>query len=256
MEKDLAQLVEKLSLAAGPNLNSVVLYGSAASGEYHPKHSDLNVLAVLERLSAGELDLLNPVGTWWAGKGNPAPLLFAREELHRSADIFAIEFIDICAHRRILQGEDLFEGFLVPMWLHREQVERELRTKLLGLRQSYLLASPRGDARVKLMTASVSTFATLFRHALLALGEGDPAKPALGKREAISNLATLFGFDAGAFDEILDVREGKRSAKDLDVAATFSRYLSAIERAMDQVDKRFASGAPPDENQSVRRAGK
>lgn len=255
MERDLAQLVDKLSAAAGPKLKSVVLYGSAASGEHLPKHSDLNVLAVLERLGAAELDALHPVATWWAGKGNPPPLLLTRGELRRSADVFAIELVDICAHRRILQGEDIFAGFTVPMQLHREQVERELRGKLLALRQTYLLASRRGDARLKLMTASVSTFATLFRHVLLALessggNAGAKAAPRT-KREAISSLAALFGFDARPFGDILDVREGKRAAKDLDTS-TFSQYLAAIERAMDEVDKRFASGAPPDGNQPAR----
>ena len=102
------------------------------------------------------------------------------------------------------------------------------------------------------MTASVSTFATLFRHVLLTLeGTGAKAQPRT-KREAISSLAALLGFDARPFSDILDVREGKRAAKDLETS-TFSQYLAAIERAMDEVDKRFASGAAPGGNQPARR---
>jgi hypothetical protein len=198
----------------------------------------LNVLAVLERLDVAALDTLTAVAGWWARKGNPAPLLFTREEIERSADTFAIEFTDICAHRRVLQGEDVFAHLVVPMTLHRQQVERDLRTKLLGLRQSYLLASPRGDARLNLMTASVSTFAALFRNALIALGGEQPR----GNRDGVARLAALLGFDPGPFNALLDVREGKRSAKSLDVTATFRDYLGAIEKAMEEVDTRFADG--------------
>src|SRR5215472_1365183 len=104
MEKGLKELVSKLAAAAGTNLKSVVLYGSAASGEFNPKHSDLNVLCVLEDLDPRALAVLNPAVTWWARKGHPAPLIFGLDELQRASDVFALEFLDIKAHHRILWG--------------------------------------------------------------------------------------------------------------------------------------------------------
>ena len=138
MEKDLSELVEKLKQAAGANLRSVVLYGSAASGEFHPKHSDLNVLCLLERLDAAELAKLTPAAAWWERKGHPAPLVFTLEELRRSADVFAIELLDIQASRRVLFGEDVFTGLDVPMSLHRQQVERELHTNLIQIGRAHV----------------------------------------------------------------------------------------------------------------------
>ena len=162
MEKDLSELVEKLKHAAGANLRSVVLYGSAASGEFHPKHSDLNVLCVLERLDAAELARLNPAAAWWERKGHPAPLVFTLEELRRSADVFAIELLDIEASRRVLFGEDVFTGLEVPMSLHHQQVERELHTNLIRLRQAYL-AAPR-DTK----TQDYNTYIGLFPNSVFA----------------------------------------------------------------------------------------
>ena len=43
-EKLTSEFVEKIRAAAGDNLLSVVLYGSAADGEFHPEYSDLNLL--------------------------------------------------------------------------------------------------------------------------------------------------------------------------------------------------------------------
>jgi predicted nucleotidyltransferase len=239
MEKDLNELVQKLKAAAGDNLKSAVLYGSAVSGEFHPKHSDLNVLCVLERLDALELTKLGPVASWWMRKGHPAPLAFTREDLHRSADVFAIELLDIKAGRRVLFGEDVFATMEVPMDLHRLQVERELRVSQVRLRQHFLAAHSIPKAVMRLMTESISSFVALFRHALLALGELPPE----GKREVVNRAAALLGFDATPFQAVFDVREGKQKVGSLDVETTFRRYLEGITRVTDEVDRRIAGGS-------------
>jgi predicted nucleotidyltransferase len=242
MEKELKELVDKIKAAAGTNLKSVVLYGSAASGEFNPKHSDLNVLCVLEELDPQALAVLSPAATWWARKGHPTPLIFSLDELRRASDIFALEFIDIKAHHRILWGQDIFASLEIPMGLHRVQVERELRTGLLKLRQRYL-AAPSDTTRVLgLMTESVSSFASLFRHALLALDEYTPERLPHRKREIIGSLAKLLDFDASPFYAVLDIREGRLKPGQVDVPSTFRAYLQGVERVTNQVDERLASG--------------
>ncbi|MGH9432598.1 MAG: nucleotidyltransferase domain-containing protein [Terriglobia bacterium] len=231
----MAELVERLKSSAGSNLSSVVLYGSAAAGEFHPRHSDLNILCLLARLEAADLARLSPPTRWWTKKGHPAALLFTLEELRHSADVFAIELLDIQASHRLLFGADPFPSLTVPLTLHRHQVERELRQNLIRLRESYVSAA--GDAKwiLKLMTGSVSTFATLFRHALIALGE----KPAGSRMEATNQLASLLGFDPGAFLTILSVREGKLRGREIGIESVFANYLQAATKVAEEIDRRF-----------------
>ncbi len=238
-EDDLKELVKKLNEAAGGNLLSAVLYGSAAAEEFHEGHSDLNVLCIAHTLGRGDLEKLHSPSAWWVKKGHPAPLFLTLKELDHSADLFAIELLDIKAARRMLHGEDIFATLEVPLHLHRLQVERELRNKTLRLRQIYL--SHPGDDRktVELMTASISSFAALFRHALIALGEEPPA----GKRGAINRLGSVLGFDPASLHTILDVREGKKRGRDLDIPATFEAYLDAVSKAADEIDRRFMGGS-------------
>src|SRR6516162_5008860 len=238
MEKELKELVRKLEAAAGTQLTSVVLYGSAASGEFHARHSDLNVLCVLENLDTLALASLSPVVTWWARKGHPAPLIFSLEELQRASDVFAIEFLDIKARHRILWGQDVFTALEVPTGLHRVEVERELRTDLLKLRQHYLTTPGDNKAVLRLMTESVSSFASLFRHALIALGETTAEQLSHRKREIIDRAAHLLGFDAGGFNTVLDIREGRLRPGQVDVPATFRSYLQAVEKVTNEVDDR------------------
>jgi len=236
MEKALNRLVEKLKAAAGSNLKSVVLYGSAARGEFHHGHSDLNVLCVLDKMDAAELEKLSAPAAWWEQKGHPAPLVFTLEELRNAADVFAIELMDIRDSRRVLYGEDVFAGLEVPTRLHALQVERELRTNLVRLRQAYLRAPGNNSAVLELMDASVGGFKTLFRHALIALGTEAPKSG----REAIEHLAKMMNFDPSPFQTLRELREGTRKRGQVDVAATFRGYLAAITRVTEEVDRRLA----------------
>jgi len=239
MEKLLAEFEEKLKVAAGKNLRALVLFGSAARGEYHARHSDLNLLLLLERAGADDLEALHESVAWWERKKFPAPQIFTLEELRASADIFAIELLDMKAHHRMIYGEDFFEQLAVPMELHRLQVERELRTNWVKLRRGILLAPPKDRVRTALMDASVSTFVTLFRHALIALGEEPPS----GRREVVAQIARLVGARPDAFESVLETREGKRPARELNARETLRGYLELVERVTEEVDRRLAGGA-------------
>src|ERR1700689_398398 len=95
MPATLDQLVEKLQKAHGADLVSVVLYGSAASGDHNEKFSDYNVLCVLKQITPMQLGASEAIFRWWREAGNPAPLLLTEDEVRTSTDCFAIEFHDI-----------------------------------------------------------------------------------------------------------------------------------------------------------------
>ena len=92
-----------------------------------------------------------------------------RNEIARSVDVFTIELIDMQKHHRVLFGDDAIKGLAIPANLHRVQVEYELREKLALLRQHVVLALGSDSRLWDLLLRSVSSFATLFRHALIVL---------------------------------------------------------------------------------------
>ena len=238
-EQDLTDLVTKLKDAAGSNLLSVILYGSAATNEFNEGHSDLNILSLMQSLGRDDLAKLHDASAWWVKKGHPAPLFFTIDELHHSSDIFAIEFLDIKAAHRILHGDDVMTALHIPMDRHHLQVERELRNNTLRLRQHYLRYPTNSKKTLELMTSSISSFAALFRHALIALGQGAPSS----KRETMDRLGSVLGFDPAPFHAIFDIREGRKRERDVDVQATFSAYLENVSKVTDEVDRRLA--VPP-----------
>jgi predicted nucleotidyltransferase len=231
----LDEFVQKLKATAPDNLKSVILYGSAATEEFHTKHSDLNLLCIVDRADTRQIEALHEPVKWWVKRGHRSPLVFTLEELLRSADVFTIELLDMKAHHRVLLGEDLLAGLAVPMHNHAIQVERELRTDWLRLRQAILAAPKRESAYLDLMVASFSTFVALFRHALIAMAE----PPAANKREAIDRVAQFAHSDPAGFHAILDLREGKRKDKDIDVENTLNRYFALVEAVTDEFDRQL-----------------
>jgi hypothetical protein len=231
--------VERLRQAAGANLESVILFGSAVSGDFHPGLSNLNLLCVLRDSSFAALRSLAPVAKWWDRQKQPPPLCMTRQELERSTDVFTIELLDMQQHHRVLFGENVVQGLRISMSLHRVQVEYELREKLILLRQQLLLAADNNSRLWDLLLRSVPSIATLFRHALIALG--NPEKT--GRREAVQALAKHVEFDSSAINQLLEVREQKADRKRMDIQDICGRYLSAIEKVTAAVDKALDSGA-------------
>lgn len=232
-EKLLKEFTERVKFAAGANLQSLVLYGSGADDEPPAKQQDINVLCVLSDADAASLRKLAADIRWWMLQGQPKPMIFTAEELRRSADVFAIEFTDIKHRHRILFGKDYLNDLDVPMNLHRAQVERELRTNEIRLREEYLAVALDSGKQVELMKASLSSFLTLFRHALIAL-DGDAPE----KKEAVIEAASKkFGFEPAPFRQVLEMKQGAKLDRGADAGALFASYLQGVTRVTEEVDR-------------------
>jgi len=237
-DKTINDFVSRLRAAAGANLESVVLFGSAVAGDFHPEFSNVNLFCVIRDSSFAALQSLAPAVKWWNAQKQPPPLFMTRDEIEHSTDVFTIELLDMQQHHRVLFGEDVVQGLSIPGSLHCLQVEYELREKLALLRQHLLLASGNDSRMWELLLRSVSSFATLFRHALIVLGHDAP----VGKREAVEALSKRIGFDASGILQVLDVRERKSDRKKFNVTEVFSRYLAALEQVAAAVDRMLDSG--------------
>ena len=228
----LSEFTAKLRAAAGENLSSVILYGSAADGEFHPDYSDLNLLCIFRDTSFASLNKISGVVEWWRKKKHHPPLVVTEKELRDTADVFSIEFIDMKQRHRILYGADVLRDLNVPMQLHRSQLEYELREKFFLLRQHVLLAGADDKALWEAMLNSLSSFTTLFRHALIELGETSRKH----SREALQELASRLNFDASAFVQLMEVRGRRLDRKQLRAQDVAARYLSTIEKVAGAVD--------------------
>ena len=226
------ELVKRLQQDLGDKLTSVVLYGSAAAGDHAGKRSDYNVLVVAADLGSATLDAMSGTARRWVRSGNPPPLLFTLERLKQSADVFPIELLDIKSCHRVLCGEDVIEQVTCSEANLRLELEHELKGKLIGLREQYLLTGGKPGAVADLMIESLSTFQVLFRAALRLYRDTVPQQ----KQEAAEQLAAHIEFDPGVVARVLALKSGEQKQRDLDTADLFRRYIAAVEQVVDAVD--------------------
>src|SRR3974377_98249 len=219
----LQKLVDRLHFACGDELVSVVLDGSRAREDFHEQYSDVNLLVVLRQMKPGIYPGLAGALKWWSHEEKlRPPIIMTHEELRESADVFAIEMLDIQASHKTLYGEDAVSGIVVPMNLHPGEVEHDLRTALLRLR-NHLLLTDDGDEELKLVMAkSVTSVVVLFRHALIALKENAPnAKP-----KVLEHAAEVFGFNELPLRSVLELRSSGHAVDN--VRGLYHAYMEAI----------------------------
>jgi predicted nucleotidyltransferase len=242
----LTELVKRLKEFAASNLECVILFGSAARGDFHEGHSDLNVVCILRSLTVEELGRLAGVVKWWCvEQKEPAPLFFTHEELQQAADVFAIEILDMKQGRRVLYGEDLVAAIEVPMNLHRVQIEHDLRTVLLKLRQHYLRAPGNVSELGPVLRKSFSGMLTLLRHTVIAFGEQSPTRA----HEIIARAAALTGADQAALDALVKLHESGEFHGE--IVPVYSAYLKALEKVLHALDHH----SPKREWQRVKKTG-
>ena len=226
----LNKTVETLRRSLGERLESIVLYGSAARGDYQKKTSDFNLILILRDLEAPSLEALSSPLRRWRRQDQPVPRLFTRELIRDAADVFPIEFLDILARRVVLYGDDPFADLEVHPTHLRLQCERELREKIMRLREGYAEWHDNSRNLKKLLTSSYTTFVALFRGCLHLLGGDVPVH----NPEVVAAFCNRADINKTPFEEVDRLKHGENVP---DLKATFGRYYAALSQAVRVVDR-------------------
>lgn len=234
----LDELVAQLRAAFGAELRSVVLYGSAASGEHIPKQSDYNVLVLVDALDVTRLDAVASVVRAWSEAGNPPPFTLTREEWRRSADVFPMEYVDIQERHRVLHGDPPFDGVRVTPNDLRRQLESEAMGKLLHLRQGVLAAGGDGRRQIELLEASKSTIMVLFRATVRLHGQTPPTDTI----ELCRAVGQLAGLDPEPFIRVVRHARGEAKVKPADGRALLAEYVRGVQQLVTHIDKYTPGG--------------
>ncbi len=235
MRHQFEAFIDDLRTAHGTNLAAVILYGSAAAGDFVRQHSDYNLLIALNRITPKDLRSAQAPMREWGKLGHPIPVYFTVAELADAADVFPIEFHQMERARKILYGADVLANLEISDRNLRHQTEFELRSKLIQLRRRYIPASVSVEGLTKLMTESLSSFSALFRAVLLIHG----LEPPIGKREIVQATVRHLKLDGKSFEKIFEIRENNTSKLHDETSANelFADYMSDIENVIEAVDK-------------------
>jgi predicted nucleotidyltransferase len=234
VQSSLNNFVDDLRSTHGDNLASVVLYGSAAAGDYVQMRSDYNLLIALNRITPEDLRQAQAPIRNWQRLGHPLPVYFTVGELNNAADVFPIEFRQMEKARIVLYGEDPFKSLQLSDVNLRHQTEYELRSKLIQLRRLYISASVSVEKLSALMSDSLASFAALFRPVLMLHG----LEPPIAKPECVRATVKLLELNNEPFERIFELRASGEETLLTEVEANdlFAAYLEQIERVIEAVD--------------------
>lgn len=235
MTNEFNNFIDDLKATHGSNLASVILYGSAAVGDFVPTASDYNLLIALNEIRPKDLRDAHACMREWQRLGHPVPVYFTVAELLDAGDVFPIEFHQMEYARKVLYGKDVLANLKISDVFLRHQTEYELRSKLLQLRRLYIPASASAKNLCALMADSLVSFVALFRAVLLL----HDISPPLAKNAIIDSTVKHLNIDAMPFEKIIEIRKNSASNTLNEVSANqlFSSYLEQIELVIDAVDK-------------------
>jgi len=215
--------VGALKGALGPELASVVAFGSWAVGEYVEGHSDLNLLVVTRRLDAEVIKRLAPAA---GALGGPKcrPLYFSQVELKRYAEAFPLKFQDMAETRKVLFGEDPFQRLEINTVRLAEDLENESRRLLIKFRHHWL-RNQAVDA-TGLAADTISVVLPVLR-GMLRLKK---RKPPRQRVRVIEDACRQFRLSRRTLLQAHDLRYGRKNAGRIDSVGLLDRLLVELER--------------------------
>jgi predicted nucleotidyltransferase len=221
--KALTEFVEKASEVLGPDLRSVVLYGSAAEGRLRTT-SDLNLIVVLDRFEAARMDQLREALRLAQAAARLAVMFLLASEVPPAMEAFAAKFADVLRRRRVLLGEDPFKGRSIPRAAEIARLRQVLLNLSLRLRAAYVTDGDREER----LTLSVADAAGPLRSCAATLLELQ-GRPAASGKEALEKLAAEAGDDG--FTEVLRRLSEARETRTLSPGTAAPVLLSLVDLA-------------------------
>jgi predicted nucleotidyltransferase len=140
----LADFVEAAKSALGPDLVSVVLFGSGAEGRLR-ETSDVNVIVVLKRFDPARVDALRDPLRLAHALIQLSVMFLLENEIATAAEAFAVKFSDIVARHKVLAGSDPFLNLTPSRHAQIGRLKQNLLNFTLRMRERYALVSLRDE---------------------------------------------------------------------------------------------------------------
>jgi predicted nucleotidyltransferase len=230
LERKINDFVQKLKDIYQNNLVSVILYGSLVSGEFIDKHSNLNILVVLENIDPYILKKAsNLIRKFYLFQ----TLFLSPEYIERSTDVFPIEFLDIKENYFLLYGKDIIKDITIDLKNLRFQCEQELKAKLLNLYQLYLKLHKNKIALRSVLLRSFISILHIARNILRLKGK----IPVYKKEMILDELYKEFPIGLTVWQKILNIRNKKEKIKKREIESLFVSFIHEVEKLVDIVDR-------------------
>lgn len=216
----------------GDDLISIILYGSAAGQDYRPGKSDINFMIVLSEEGIEHLDRAIPVEKKWRKRNVAIPLFLTENYVETSMDVFPIEYLNFKRNYMPVFGKDLLKDLTFDPEFIRLQCEREIKGKLLILREAFLETAGKGKALKHVIGQSIPALVAIFEALLYLKGKELPKE----NLALVRSTCEAFDLDAGVFEKLLGIKEEKIKPSNHEIGELYKNYLREMRKLAKLVD--------------------
>jgi len=211
---------------------AIIVYGSAARGEFLQGYSNINVLIVLERITQPALQQWSGIHKQWAREKIIAPLFFTHTDLQQSSDVFPLEFLDIKEGHMLLEGRDPFPELHVSPANLFVQCRQEVHANLLRVRQCYVEGWGRIEAIQTALPLSLTALLPCLRGLYRLLDRPSNMK----SPKVLDELKVTLDVDPSVFLEVWRLKRGLSTPGKHELPKLLERYLTGLGQLVDRVD--------------------
>lgn len=230
--KNLDNFVDELKKILGENLVTIMIFGSQALVEPEKLSSNINLMVVLDHLTADELrSISKPVKKWVKAK-NPVPVIMGKAEWYSSFDVYALEYTDIKEKYRIVYGEDLAKDINVDKHYLRLQCESELKSLYLKYRNHYLLNINSAGEMKKIADNVIKTLLVILRGVIRLKGELVPES----SEYIILQASNYMDIDSNFLIHMANVREKKDVYSNNEIMEVSDKLVTVLQDILRQLD--------------------
>ncbi|BCB96733.1 hypothetical protein JZK55_16550 [Dissulfurispira thermophila] len=214
------------------DIHSIYIVGSAVTADFNEKTSDINSVIVLSKISFDFMEFLAPLGKKYGKKRIAAPLIMTLDYIKNSLDVFPIEFHDFRLIHKTIYGEDILKELQINHEHLRLQCERDIKIKLIGIRQGYIGCSGDKELISTLLIKSFTGCIPLFRAIIYLLGK----EPPVMRHDVIKTIQGVFA-DSDVFEELLLLRNGQIKPSKPALVEIFKKYYTTIEKISGMINE-------------------
>ena len=235
-----SEIIDDYQRLFGDDLIAILLYGSAASGDYVAGRSDINFLVVLSDGGIHALDRALDLVAKWRKRNVATPLFLTEAYVRTSVDVFPMEYLSFQRNYKPVYGQDILKDLTFDREYLRLQCEREVKGKLLLLREAFLESQGKAKPLQQVMSDSLGAFVAIFSTLLHLEGKDVPRH----RRDIITTSCRAFHLDGRLFEKLLDLREKRLKLSGSELTALFKAYLNEVQKLwkiVDELDKKKES---------------
>ena len=215
----------------GDRLEAVILYGSAARGEFVPGRSNVNVLLIVGEHDIEALRRYAKRHRRWAKENLVAPLVLASTEISATTGSFPLEYLDIQQTHVLLQGHDPFATLTIPTDGLRRHCLVQLETHAIRLRQRLIEAAGKPEGEVLLLPLALTSLLTVLRGIVRAFGQEPPTRT----EPLVSEAEKTLGVPLAPLTDVWRLKRGEISPGPVEVPKLVLRYASTIDAIIERM---------------------